>query len=150
MEGLRHQLSQGAGGWSVDAGPHYSFYRLVDSVLPPTAGKDGHEQDFFDGIDTSLPGLAARLGTDEGKVPWLRARLVKLQATVEQATKAAADDPAEAAAHLLEGLQTVGTLVSRIAGEKQLAGAERRELLGHLRLKQEQFQEAVNLALGLS
>jgi LmbE family N-acetylglucosaminyl deacetylase len=150
MEGLRHQLSQGAGGWSVDAGPHYAFYRLVDSVLPPTAGKDGHEQDFFDGIDTSLPGLAARLGTDEGKVPWLRAGLVKLQATVEQATKAAADDPAKAAAHLLEGLQTVGTLVSRIAGEKQLAGAERQELLGHLRLKQEQFQEAVNLALGLS
>jgi LmbE family N-acetylglucosaminyl deacetylase len=49
MEGLKHQLSQGAGGWSIDAGPHYAFYRLVDSVLPPTAGKDGHEQDYFDG-----------------------------------------------------------------------------------------------------
>ncbi|HWX95108.1 MAG TPA: NEW3 domain-containing protein [Terriglobales bacterium] len=150
MEGLRHQLSQGAGGWSVDAGPHYAFYRLVDSVLPPTAGKDGHEQDFFDGIDTSLPGLAGRLGADEGNVPWLRGELVKLQATVEQATKAAADDPAKAATPLLEGLQIAGTLVSRIAGEKQLAGAERQELLGNLRLKQEQFQGAVNLALGLS
>jgi hypothetical protein len=150
MEGLRHQLSQGAGGWSVDAGPHYAFYRLVDSVLPPTAGRDGHEQDFFDGIDTSLPGLAGRLRADEGKVPWLRPGLVKLQATVEQATKAAADDPAKAATPLLEGSQVAGTLVSRIAGEKQLAGAERQELLGHLRLKQEQFQEAVNLALGLS
>src|SRR5215471_5800373 len=79
MEGLKHQLSQGAGGWSIDAGPHYSFYRLVDSVLPPTAGKDGHEQDFFDGIDTTVPGLAARLGKDEAKVPYLRGELEKLQ-----------------------------------------------------------------------
>jgi len=25
MEGLKHQLSQGAGGWSMDAGPHFAF-----------------------------------------------------------------------------------------------------------------------------
>ena len=61
LEGLRHQLSQGLGGLSLPSGPRYTFYRLVDSVLPPTADKDGHEQNFFDGIETSLPGLAARL-----------------------------------------------------------------------------------------
>jgi LmbE family N-acetylglucosaminyl deacetylase len=150
MEGLRHQLSQGAGGWSVDAGPHYAFYRLVDSLLPPTAGKDGHEQDFFDGIDTSLPGLAGRLGADEGKVPWLRTELVQVQTAVEQATKAAGDDPAKAARPLLEGLQAADSLVSRIAAERQLPAAEQRELLGHLRLKRAQLQEGANLALGLT
>ena len=148
MEGLKHQLSQGAGGWSIDAGPHYSFYRLVDSVLPPTAGKDGHEQDFFDGIDTTVPGLAARLGKDEAKVPYLRGELEKLQKDVEKAKQAS--DPASAAQALLDGLQTVKALNLQLANEKQLAEIERRELLGNLRLKQEQFQTAANLALGLS
>src|SRR5215469_7169008 len=148
MEGLKRQLSQGAGGWSIDAGPHYSFYRLVDSVLPPTTGKDGHEQDFFDGIDTTVPGLAARLGKDEAKVPYLRGELEKLQKDVEKAKQAS--DPASAAQALLDGLQTVKALNLQLANEKQLAEIERRELLGNLRLKQEQFQTAANLALGLS
>jgi hypothetical protein len=148
LEGLKHQLSQGAGGWSIDAGPHYSFYRLVDSVLPPTAGKDGHEQDFFDGIDTTLPGLAARLGKDEAKVPYLRGDLEKLLADVEKAKQAS--DPASAAQPLLDGLQTVKALNMQLGNERQLAEIERRELLGNLRLKQEQFQTAANLALGLS
>src|SRR5881396_2478511 len=65
LEGLRHQLSQGAGGWSVEPGDRFTHYKLVESVLPPTADKDGHEKDFFDGIDTSLAGLAPRLGEEE-------------------------------------------------------------------------------------
>jgi LmbE family N-acetylglucosaminyl deacetylase len=150
MEGLRHQLSQGAGGWSIDAGPHYAFYRLVESVLPPTKDKDGHEQDFFDGIDTTLPGLASRLGANEAKVPYLRPALVKLQADVEDARKAAASDPAKAAQPLLLGLRDANALIARVNEEKTLAPIEQRELLVNLRAKSEQFQQAANLALGLS
>ena len=149
MEGLKHQLSQGAGGWSVDAGPHFSFYRLVDSVLPPTKDKDGHEQDFFDGIDTTLPGLASRLGNDESKVPYLRAELQKVQNDVENARKAVERSGADAAAPLLQGLRDTSALVERINSEKSLAPIEQRELLGNLRLKRDQFQQAANLALGL-
>ncbi len=149
MEGLRHQLSQGAGGWSVDAGPHYVFYRLVDSVLPSTKNKEGHEEDFFDGIDTTLPGLANRLGADEAKVPYLRPELVKIRGEVEEAQKLA-PDTSKAALPLLQGLRDVNGLIARLVDEKQLAPIEQRELLGNLRLKREQFQEAVNLALGLS
>ncbi|HXP17948.1 MAG TPA: PIG-L family deacetylase, partial [Terriglobales bacterium] len=69
MEGLRHQLSQGAGGWSVEPGDRFTYYKLVDSVLPTATDKDGHEKDFFDGIDTTLPGLGSRLGDEEKKVP---------------------------------------------------------------------------------
>src|SRR5882762_431210 len=71
MEGLRHQLSQGAAGWTVDPGDRFTFYKLADSVLPTTTDKDGHEKDFFDGIDTTLAGLGARLGVEESKVPQL-------------------------------------------------------------------------------
>ncbi len=149
MEGLRHQLSQGAGGWSVDAGPHFAFYKLVDTVLPG-ADKGKHEQDFFDGIDTTLPGLTARLGADEAKVPYLRPELVKLQTSVDEAKKAAGEQPAKASTPLLQGLRDLDALIARIAAEKQLAELEQRELLGNLRLKQDQFAQAANLALGLT
>ena len=149
MEGLHHQLSQGLGAISVDGGPHYAFYRLVDSVLPPTAGKDGHEQDFFDGIDTTLPGMAARLGADEAKVPWLRPELVRLQGFVEQATKAVDGDAMKAGMPLLEGAQAARTLMARVSAV-HLPEVELRELLGNLRLKREQFERAANLALGLT
>ena len=58
MQGLRHQMSQGAANLTVDPGDRFTFYKLVDSVIPSTVGKDGHEKSFFDGIDTSLPALA--------------------------------------------------------------------------------------------
>src|SRR5437667_10151536 len=47
MQGLKHQLSQGAGGWSVEPGDRFTYYKLVDSVLPPATDKDGHEHGFF-------------------------------------------------------------------------------------------------------
>jgi len=75
MEGLRHQLSQGAGGWTSDPGDRFTFYQLVDSVLPPIFDAEGHEQSFFEGIDTSLPGLAKRLGEDGSTLHHLRSQL---------------------------------------------------------------------------
>jgi LmbE family N-acetylglucosaminyl deacetylase len=150
MEGLKHQLSQGAGAWSIDAGPHFAFYRLVDSVLPPTKDKGGPERDFLDGIDTSLPGLASRLGSHEAKLPYLRAELTKLQGDVEEAKKIAATDSEKAATPLLQGLHDVTSLIERASQEKDLPAIEHRDLLANLRLKRDQFQEAANLALDLT
>src|SRR5262249_46758565 len=50
MEGLRHQLSQGAANWTIDDGDRFTYYKLIDSVVNSPKDKDGHEQDFFDGI----------------------------------------------------------------------------------------------------
>ena len=63
MQGLRHQLSQGAANWTIDPGDWFTFYRLVNSVLPSTVGKDGHEKSFFDGIDMTWPGLGSATGS---------------------------------------------------------------------------------------
>src|SRR5437016_7626648 len=71
IEGLRHQQSQGLGDVSVPKGDRFAFYKLVDSVIESPKDKDGHEQDFFDGIDTTLPGFASGLGEEEKKAPWL-------------------------------------------------------------------------------
>ncbi len=59
-DGLAHQRSQGHGEYKVSPGPHNSFYKLVDSVLPNTKDAVGHEKDFFDGIDTKPDWRAIR------------------------------------------------------------------------------------------
>jgi len=89
MQGLRHQQSQGAANWTVEPGDRFTYYKLVDSVVESPKDKDGHEQDFFDGIDTTLPGLASRLGEEEKKVPGLRGELAEIKAEIDEAAVAA-------------------------------------------------------------
>ncbi len=149
LEGLRHQLSQGAGGWSVDPGPRYTYYKLLDSVLPATTDKDGHEQDFFDGIDTSLPGLASRLGTEESKVLWLRSELVDLASRVQEAAQRSEKDSSDAAGLLLVALQNLDSLVGRVQNS-QISSPLKEDLLQILHEKQEQAQTAINLAMNVT
>ncbi len=114
LKGLRHQQSQGLGAISVPDGDRFTFYKLVDAVpesLMSSAKdkdkeKDGHETDFFDGIDTTLPGLAARLGDEEKKIPWLRGKLEEIQGKIEAAQKAS-DATATGAALAQAGALTV-------------------------------------------
>lgn len=147
LEGLRHQLSQGAGSWSVEPGDRFTYYKLVDSVLPKGTGK--HEKDFSDGLDTTLPGLAARLGTEEAKVPFLRPELSKLQDEVDTAKKVAEGDPSQSVKPLLAGLNSVRSLIIQVIQTKGISINVQKELLVQLRTKEAQFQEAANLALGL-
>jgi hypothetical protein len=152
VTGLRHQQSQGLSGISLPSGPRYSFYRLVDSVLPPIADRDGHETNFFDGIDTSLPGLAARLGDEEKKVPWLRPALVEMAERLQQAEAARAQDPSAAALPLLAVARSLGLLVAG-KGKIQssaLSAAAKADLIEQLVEKERQAETAENLALNIS
>ena len=107
MKGLRHQLSQGSGSWTVEPGDRFTHYKLVDSVLDSPKDKDGHERDFFDGMDTTVPGLAALVPD----APWLRGKLEEIQGKINAAeragTDAAAADAALAAAQGLVGNLTL-------------------------------------------
>lgn len=145
QEGLRHQLSQGAGGWSVEPGDRFTYYKLVDSVVTSAKDKDGHEQDLFDGIDTSWVGLASRLGKEEAAVPWLRAQLTSVQKSVEAATAAA--DHGDAAPALLAGLRDTRELIAEIE-KAALSQTGKDLLLAALGTKEEQFEKAINLASG--
>jgi len=149
MEGLRHQLSQGAGGWSVDPGDRFTFYKLVDSVLPPTTDKNGHEQDFFDGIDTSLPGLAARLGAEEDTVPWLRPELVEIAGDIKDANQQSEKDSSNAAGPLFVALKRLDALTNRVE-QGSLNAALREDLLQKLKEKQQQAETALNQAMNVS
>jgi len=152
MGGLRHQLSQGAAGWTVEPGDRFSFYKLVDSVLPaakPATNKDAHEKDFFDGIDTSLPGLAARLGDQEPKVPGLGKDLTGISTKIAEATKAASADPSSASAPLAAVVAELDA-ASTEATKSTLTDQVKQDLLTRLREKQQQAERALNLALNIS
>ena len=148
MEGLRHQLSQGAAQWHIDPGDRFSYYKLVDSVLPNTTDAAGHEKSFFDGIDTTLNGLT---GTPTKMGPFTTsAWLQKVEEEVEAATeKANAGKSEDAAIPLLSALSTLKQLIDYVSA-LDLHDLTNADLLSRLNEKQEQCARAVNLALGLS
>jgi LmbE family N-acetylglucosaminyl deacetylase len=149
MEGLRHQLSQGAGGWSVEPGDRFTFYKLVDSILPSTASKDQHEQDFFDGIDTSFPGLSARLGAEETKVPFLKPALVKIADQIQDAAGASNKDSSRATGPLFAAVESLRELLDHV-DRSNLGEHAKLDLLTRLREKHEQAETALNLAMNVS
>ena len=150
MQGLRHQLSQGAANWNVDPGDRFTFYKLVDSVEPAKLDKDGHEKDFFDGIDTTLTGLAARLGTEESKVPQLRQELSEIAGEVAKAKQdTQGNDSSTEAAPLMgvvAGLERAHEEVNKSA----LSVAAKSDLLMRLEEKREQAEMALNEALNVT
>jgi LmbE family N-acetylglucosaminyl deacetylase len=150
MEGLRHQLSQGAANWTVDPGDRFTFYKLEDSVIPSTTGKDGHEKSFFDGLDTSLSGLAAKLGVEANRVPHLHDELTAVSASAVKAADAAkGNDVSAAAAPLIPVVAGLDKAANEIQ-QSTLNRAAKVDLLTAIRAKQQQAETALNLALGVS
>ena len=148
VEGLAHQTSQGTGGFRVSPGHRYTYYTRVASTLPKQELKS-EESDFFDGIDTSLPGLASRLGADESKVPFLRPALEQMAKDANEAGQSAKpSNPSDAGAPLIDGLKVTRDLIKQVDGSS-LTEPEKLELLTNLRTKEEQFERAADLAMGV-
>jgi len=138
IEGLRHQESQGLGDLKFLAGPRFAFYKLVDSVVQIPKDESGHqhEKDFFDGIDTSLAGLPAKLG-EEDEAPWLKTDLAKL-----------ADHIKDSIGDLSADVDQFGSILDRI-NQSGLSPDHKTALLQSVSAKQEQAETALNLALDL-
>jgi LmbE family N-acetylglucosaminyl deacetylase len=145
MQGLRHQMSQGAANWTIDPGDRFTFYKLVDSVIPPTLGKDGHEKSFFDGIDTTLPGLLERIEI-QGKIdPRIAQDLKKIAANVADAKKA--KDDADAAVPLMAVVRDVDEVLAVL---RSSGGGSLGNVINVLEEKRQQAETALNLALGVT
>jgi len=138
IKGLRHQESQGLADLKFPSGPRFAFYKLADSVLPNTKDASGHEKDFFDGIDTSLPALATKLEPDESAVPWLKRDLAKI-----------ADHIGESISELSTVVRDLGSITDRL-NESNLSPESKNALLGFIFEKTEQAQTALSLALDLN
>jgi len=147
LEGLAHQTSQGTGGIRVPPGNRYQYYKLVDSVLAPKAAGE-HENDFFDGIDTSLGGLNLVPGNQRGSVPDTSG-LAAISKRVEEASKLfSMQDPSACAPALMAGLAETKKLIELV--EKSDLNAQSKEhYLTPLLTKRDQFEQAANEALGV-
>ncbi len=143
-EGLKYQSSQGVGGFYVAPGDIFRTYKLAESTIGPRP----NETDFFGGIDETLPGLAARLGSDESKAPFLRPALDRADKLAEQAAaEFHLNDGSTIAAMLIAALKQVRDAARQLE-PLTIAPAAKAEVLGELREKEKQFADAVNLALG--
>ncbi|MEN3339204.1 MAG: hypothetical protein V7647_2880, partial [Acidobacteriota bacterium] len=120
------------------------LYRLKDTAI----GEQGvAPKDMFQGIDTSIPGLAGYVG---GQPPAaLAAALQTIAASVEMASQALdAKGPAAAAPPLVSGLAAVRDLRARL-GSMGLSDAARFEIDFRLAPKERQFQDALVLTHGV-
>ena len=133
--------------WSVSPGPHHSYYKLIDTVLPNYSPQ--HEQDYFDGIDTSLPALADRLGNEQSKVPFLKPGLQDLAKDVDEASEAAKKSQEAAAVPLLAGLKKTNELIEQVRSSS-LSEVAKADLLTDLETKRQQFADGANIALNIT
>jgi LmbE family N-acetylglucosaminyl deacetylase len=124
------------------AGAAASRYRLVETTLPSQT--NASERSLFDGIDTSLAGLAAFAG---GRPPHeLTSGLAAIASRVGAATRAlGAGGPGAAVPELLAGLTAVRTLRGALGG-MALAESARDEIDLRLKRKEQQFAQAVPIA----
>lgn len=146
-EGLNQQKSQN-GGVAVpapgraDASYHLYASRASSGALPE------HESGFFDGIDTSIEGIASYLPAPAQADA--RAKLAAIAAQVaEAASRFDANDPAKCAPALAEGLDLTRALMAGLGAEK-LPEQARYNALFELRIKERQFNEALGQALGMN
>ncbi len=142
-DGLAHQQSQGHGEYKVPPGPRNSFYKLVDSVLPNTKDASGNEKDFFDGIDTSLPELAA-LG--DGEIRWLANELHQIGDDIQEPKEKQTVGSVEP---LLDAFNRLNSSIIRISNSN-LSNGTKNALVEILSAKETQANNALDLALGIS
>ncbi len=120
-------------------------YQLVETTMPAQAEKD--ETSLFDGIDSSLSGLAAFAGAGAPKE--LNDGLAAI-VTAVQAAQRAFDTSTDTATlrPLLEGLSAVRALRQGL-GRMAIDEAGKFEIDFRLRQKEDEFQQAAVIAQGM-
>ena len=133
--GLSYQRSQGVGQTRAAKGSSLTELRLADTTLTEQTAP---ETDLFDGIDTTLKGMAVL-------APELSAEFQELQARVDAAVRAYdAREPWHIVPDIARGLELTRRLIQRVQE------TERAHLLFLLRNKEQEFMTAANAALGVS
>jgi len=143
-EGLGFQKSQNGGGSMPRAGPFLSAYhRFGSAVTVPEK-----ESSFFDGIDTSLLGIASLAqGGDAG---FLKEGLRRINTSVEEAMQAfSAVHPEATAPALANGLKETIALLAQL-NQSSLTEDSKYNIRHELEIKRAQFNNALSEALGLS
>ncbi len=142
--GLNFQKSQNGGTAVPPPGPFSSAYHRFGSRVQ-SAEK---EQSLFDGIDTSLMGIASLAKV--GKSEFLTQGLTELNRTVELAIREySVLQPEKIAPTLAKGLKQVSGLIQQV-NSSSLSEDSKYDITQELKIKQTQFNTAIVQALGLS
>lgn len=142
--GLSFQRSQNSGRFSPQAGPSVAYYKRLESRIASNGGAGAmvpaREQSFFDGIDTRIAGISS---VTRRPVPaGAQARIDAIDREVDAALRAfAVVDPAASVPALARGLRAAREAINLLKDQP--------EALFLLRVKEQQFMDAINTALGL-
>lgn len=144
--GLGFQRSQGISGHVGSAGPRPSYYRLARAA--DASYKPEREASVFEGLDTSLTGIAKQAGAEPP------AELATGLRAVQDSVQAAMDafDPRDlspTAEPLSRGLSQTRELLQRLSGWK-LSDETRYSIQHLLQRKETEFQKALAQSAGLS
>lgn len=140
-EGLGFQKSQNGGGSIPKAGPLMSGYHRFQ----PVAAAQDREESFFDGIDTSLAGIAPG-----GSPAFLTSALQQMNAQVEEAIATFdAAHPERSAPALARGMRATLALIEQVRNSS-LSADTKYDVQHELEIKRAQFNNALAEALGLS
>jgi LmbE family N-acetylglucosaminyl deacetylase len=144
--GLGFQKSQNGGTGTGVPRAYTSQYHLYATRVSATVPT--HEESLFEGIDTSLPGIASYAPADM-QGPW-RERLKAIDATVQQASSSFdPTNPAKSAPALAQGLTQTVSLIADV--HSSALPAEAKYNMEHeLGIKRDQFNQALNDSLSVS
>ncbi len=145
----RSQMSGGGGPSSRGGGGRFdvSYHRYGSMLNQPDGDDSGIESGFFDGIDTSIPGIAS-LAPNAPQA--LKAVLMLVDMKIEEAQKKF--DPANletTVEPLRIALQTLDTVIDGAEGST-LNSTQKYNLLHELRIKRVQLNNALILAHGIT
>lgn len=144
-EGIGYQRSQGLAGRARPVGTYHRYYQLAKTALPGYAAQ--REDTFFDGMDTSIPGIAQLAGAQAPA--WLSTGLGQMHTAVEAAVgKFDARAPEKTVPSLAAGLTATRKLLERVE-RASLAVDATDQIQFLLARKEQQFQKALSQALGL-
>lgn len=143
-QGLNQQKSQNGGIAIPEPGPaETGYHRYASRVHAPS-----QEDSFFDGIDTSLAGIADYAPPQQAAI--FRQKLTSIDAAVSAAMHAyRAGVPEPIAPDLARGLTLTNALAAQVQASS-LPDEARYNILHELGVKQRQFNRALADALGLS
>ena len=139
-DGLSHQRSQGAGQVRAAPGSSLSRVMLADSAIPRVE----NEQSMFDGMDTTLPGIAQLAGATNFS-PALTEISHHVEASIR---KFDALQPWVVASDLAAGMKATRALIEQVKASSPDA-AHKDHVLFLLSHKEQEFNDAMHKVLGL-
>lgn len=143
-EGLGNQKSQNGGPSLPPSGEMFSPYHRFASVAPAK----GTEETFFDGIDTSVLGIASLAKSAD--TLFLHQGLEGINRCVEKSLDTFdASHPEKISPFLAQGLRLTRSLLHEVRQSK-LSDTEKYDVSFELRVKEAQFQQALARSFQIS